>query len=364
MLVLKRGQGSGTSNPVVLYVYVEGSFADGVIDPGFIADVDELTYRVLDPDGLEVTPTTAVDVVADKIRTGTYAPPINIGGTDKVGTWSVEWTAIRTTGVTDPVTATSYFRVIVADEPVPNGYALLSDMRAQGVPDGICDADVVAAVERASRLIERWTRRFFEPRYMVRQHDGKGQGIMVRLADPIIGVEDMEITFSDFRPVARLISREQVRVYNRHMRGLLQPDDRNSPKIEIQKVEDPLFQTPRFPALNRRFTPSQLNVQLTGWFGYTEPDGSPLGCTPPEITRVTMMLAMRDVRPLWGDFKAGRRGTVAGTIQSERTRDQSVTYSSGGARSMGALAPGYFSGDPLIDQVIARYVGPMLMVSV
>jgi hypothetical protein len=236
-------------------------------------------------------------------------------------------------------------------------------MRKNGVPSGFCDDVVIDAIVHASRYIERVTRRFFEPRFLTTQHDGRGEGILLMLEDPIIGIEDLDLTFSDFRPMTRLIDRTDVRVYNRHMRDLLHPDDRDSPKIEVLRVDAGPLMSPLHPPLVRRFTQAQQNVQVRGWFGYTEPDGSPLGITPPMISRLTMMIAMRELRPLWDDFSGGRRGGTTGPLQKEKTRDQDVSYGSGSSNS-GASAAGWITGDPAIDNLLSSFIGPMPMAAV
>lgn len=367
-LALQQGGTSSTTNPTLPFVYVEPQVSERPDDdPGFIADVEALTYRVQFPDGSDLVAEVAVDLVAHRIRVGTYAPPITIGGGDPLGDYTITWKATRTAGVDPEITWTTTFQVIPSTEPLSEGYVLLSEMRKQGVPSGICDADVISAAKRASDLVDLLTGRFFEARYVKFQRDGRGNGTQLMLEDPIIGVEDLEITFSDFRPLARLISRSQVRVYNRHNRPrefgqLLHPDDRDNPKISILRIENPLFNAPRFPPLNRRFQAAQQNVQVTGWFGYTDPDGSPFGRTPDQIKRIVMMLAMKDIRPLWNDFKGSRRGTPAGTLRSEKTRDQNVSYSTG--RDAGAAGAGWITGDPQIDNMLSHYMRPMQLSAV
>ena len=294
------------------------------------------------------------------MRVGTYAPTITIPALGALGSWTVHWRAKRETA--DPwVESVTTVPVLAVGEPIPDGYALVSQLRAEGVPVAFSDAQISEAIERQSRFVEQVCRRFFEPRYLVTQHDGSGRGIQLQFNIPVIGVEDLEVTYSDFRPIARFLGRENVRVYNRHMRGLMEPDDRESPKLAILRIEDALANTPRFPALSRRFTPAQLNIQVAGYWGYTDPDGSPLGRTPAQLSRVVMMLAMRDIRPLWSDFKAGRRGTQGGVVTGERTRDQSVQF---GYQNAGALSAGWITGDPEIDRILSMYIGPMPMAAV
>lgn len=366
-LALHPGDISDPTNPVIPFVYVEPRVGTLPLDDaGFISDVEALTYRVINPDGTDLVPVTPVNLLdapaGDRVRLGTYAPPIDLTG-GQVGFYTVEWVAQRLLSDPFTLTQTTRFQVVPATEVIPNGYALVSNMRKAGVPTGFCNADIAAAVELGSRYVERVTRRFFEPRYLTFQRDGRGEGLSLMLDDPIIGIEDMDLTFTDFRPMTRLIDRTDVRVYNRHMRGLTNPDDRDSPKIEVLRAEMAPLNTPIHPPLVRRFTTAQQNVQLTGWFGYTDPDGSPLGITPVAIRRITMMLAMRELRPLWEDFSGGRRSGAAGKIKREKTRDQDVTYATGSDAS-GASSAGWITGDAEIDNQLSYFVGPMPMVAV
>lgn len=364
MAALNQGATSSPTNPVLPYVYIEPRVAaDPLDDAGHLADVESLTYRVVRVDGTEHTALTAVNLTDSpggaRTSIGTYVPTIVIDGADPVGDYTIEWVAQRLLADTFTLSQTTTFRVVASDETIPNGYALTSDMLAEGLPPKWCSDTprLVSAIEEASRFIERVTRRYFEPRFVTSDYDGRGQGVLIQVDDPIIGVEDVAITFSDFRPLVRLLDRTELRVYNRHMRGLVEPDDRDNPKVEVLRVNSISPQHSSFPPLSRRFTSAQQNVQIKGWFGYTHPDGSPLGVTPGAITRATMMIAMRNIRPLWDDFSGGLSGGTSGPLQQEHTRSQRATFAQG--KNAGSLAAGSLTGDPHIDNILVQFMGPL-----
>ena len=91
------------------------------------------------------------------------------------------------------------------------------------------------------------------------------------------------------------------------------------------------------------------NVTVEGRFGYTEPDGSAEGETPPLIRRACALLVLRWLHPLADErgFDARNRWRVL----EERTRDQSYKLD----RLSGALGP---TGDRALDAIIARYRQP------
>ena len=92
-------------------------------------------------------------------------------------------------------------------------------------------------------------------------------------------------------------------------------------------------------------------MELSGLWGYTEPDGTPEGRTPPAIRRACMLLVLRWLSPL-GDEDAAGDARNRWRIVEERTRDQS--YKLAPVRGSGA-----FTGDPEIDAILARNRRPL-----
>ncbi len=71
-------------------------------------------------------------------------------------------------------------------------------------------------------------------------------------------------------------------------------------------------------------------------------------------------MAMREMPPS-GDADASAAAKIAGKIQAESTRDQSVTYAPTAGLSGRSGAPAWFTGDPEIDQLIGQLRGPLVM---
>jgi hypothetical protein len=219
---------------------------------------------------------------------------------------------------------------------------------------------------RASRYVEEITGRTFSAAYRVHDLDGRG-GSILQVHTPIVGLTSVTFTFTTFTPADLPVSEGDLRVYNRHIRQrLLEPDDRQDPRVEFLRT--PSYRYPRGEILGDvdllsgdvGFAESQQNVKLKGVFGYTDPDETPFGKTPDLIVEATMRLAARYIQPLWKQLGgAGVIAKPAGAISTERTMDQSVSYTNasfGGAA--GNAFTGVFTGDPEIDQILALFMRP------
>src|SRR5262249_55040294 len=161
------------------------------------------------------------------------------------------------------------------------------------------------AIERAGRYVERVTGRWFEPRALTLTLNGRGsRGLL--LDHPIIAIEWIKTE-------AGAVDLESVRVFNRHVtEGLLEPDARNSPRIDLVAPF----------ALGPRWQRGSRNITVRGVFGFTDPDGSAEGETPLLIRRVVQLLVMKDLAKLANvddRFDARERYRLV----SERTREQS-----------------------------------------
>lgn len=400
LMDLVRGQPNSKTNPRVLFAWQSPNVGDsqeiGPPFPGrqlkggfFQPFADPLTFRVLDPTGAEVVAPTAVDPTdpANQLDSPDLAGnggkgriivlPFTISAPSPPGVYTVEVTFIvNPTGgpALDPQTTSYTFRVLDEAQPyVPGAYAQIADMLANGFPvgspaptGGFTFVDAVRALNRATRFVEEITSQFFEPRYLVHDYDGKG-GPGIQTTHPIVGLTDVAFTFTTFTPADLPIMEGDLRVYNRHIRqGLLNPDDRQNPRIEF--LRSPVYRFPRGQILGDTdllsgsvgFPDSQQNVKLRGVFGYTDPDASPFGKTPDLIREVTLRLAARYIEPLWQQLGgAGGKVGFAGPISAERTLDQSVSFANMGSESGAQNAfAGVFTGDPEIDQILALYMAP------
>jgi len=222
-------------------------------------------------------------------------------------------------------------------------YVSISDVRDEGVTvDNASDERIEAIIQLAERYIERVTGRFFEPRPQSLAVDGAG-GRVLRLGHPIIRIDVVAVDAAAASPVP--IDPSSYRVYNRHLtQGLLVPDDRDDPRIELAQGGDV------GAGFEARWPRGVQNVRVAGVFGYTDPDGSPTGETPLLIQYVTKLLVLREL-PLMTDLDGREDAQRRWRLTSERTRDQAYT--------LGALVPlGVFTGDPAIDTILAAYSRP------
>jgi hypothetical protein len=225
-------------------------------------------------------------------------------------------------------------------------YATVADLRAEGVTEAAAsDARLAALIALAGAYIERMTGRFFEPRAQTLRLDGTG-GRVLPLGHPIVSVEAVFVDSSPFSPGDLAVDPSAYRVYNRHLtEGLLLPDDRDNPRIELLGGDEP------FPGVGRLGWPrGQQNIEVRGVFGYTEPDGSPTGRTPELIRHVTKLLVLREL-PRMTDLDRREDALRRWRITSERTRDQAYTLDA--LRLYGA-----FTGDPEIDTILVTFVRP------
>lgn len=376
MVALHPGQTSTKDDrplPAGLFGYQRPSLDGG----GFFVDLFELSYRVVDADGVEVVPPTAVDVDRDSPTTdaltgyhqGLYTPSITVpGGSTSYGEWTIEWTFMVEDG--DPeLTARTSFTVVDPAHPTVDGYAQVQAMYDEGVPVALfAPARVGRALTLASRLFDEYTGRHFAPRLLSVDVDGLG-GPIKQFEEPIVGLSDVRFTFTTFSPADLPIELGNLHIYNRHLRyGLLKPDDRDDPRVEFLRVP-----STRYPRHTIRgdvdmlsgsvgFPRSQQNVRVEGVFGYTDPDGSAFGATPDLVREAVLRIAVTKVQPLWSATSGGGFMGVAGPLQREQTMDQSAHYADATQSGSGAYV-GHFTGDPAVDQIISLYRRPPRLAS-
>ena len=206
-------------------------------------------------------------------------------------------------------------------------YASVADARAEGVTEAqASDARLVALLEEATLLIDRVTGWFFEPRDLTLRLDGRGTPTIEPPAPPI-HLDRLELEGSELS---------------------LEWDD----LVVVGAPVPPRFEGPRLTLRHgRRFSRGEGNVVVEGRFGYTEPDGTSEGRTPPAIRRACLLLVLRNLTQLTDDGAVEARS--AWRIIEERTRDQAVKF--GPAQQSVAT----LTGDPDIDALLAPYCRPM-----
>lgn len=204
-------------------------------------------------------------------------------------------------------------------------YASAIDLRAEGVTVAeASDARLGLLLDEASRLVDRLTGYFFEPRLHSLHLSGR-DAPSIELPVPVIRLD--RLTVGDMEL----------------------PLDAHTLLVVGAPIQ-PGFDSPRLTRRHgRTFPRGHGNVVAEGLWGFTEEDGTPTGRTPPAIRRATMLLALRWMAPLADDasFEARSRWRIL----EERTRDQSYRLD----RSK-ASASANLTGDPEIDALLALYV--------
>lgn len=240
------------------------------------------------------------------------------------------------------------------------GYLTVSDVRLEGyTATMVTDDQVARGIARASNLIDRVTRQWFEPRARTFRLDGN-DGEHLFLEVPVIKIDS--ITHWD-----TTIGLDEIWVPNRHLtQGLLAPDDRANPMITFRDevLSESLHRDPTFPA---RWTKGHGNVVLTGVFGYTDLEamdvptetapGSQIpvtyGTTPEQIKRACLLLTVRYMYPHASG--AGEDARMRARIIGESTRDQSYTLGSAG---VGDNSYG-LTGDIEVDNILMGFMAPV-----
>lgn len=210
----------------------------------------------------------------------------------------------------------------------------------------------------ASQQIEAFTDRQFGAIAKSIKVDGRGSADLL-IDEPICALSLLQILTHAFGSEATIDNQDltDIEIYNRHLRGLSEPDDRDNPKLSFRRLHDHLGVSyretrPLFP--HHIFPHGQQNVVLEGAFGYTEPDGSPVGDVPFMIRRACAMLTSILAAP--AVTTVGTVSASRGPIVEERTRDQAVKYAK--PSSLGGAQPGPFTGDAAIDNLLLPFVKP------
>lgn len=219
------------------------------------------------------------------------------------------------------------------------GYVTVQEVRDEGLTDTVSysDALVNSRISFNSRMIEKFTGRWFEARKMILDLDGYGAWQM-QLDFPIVSVDKVTLLDREFPPTEVFtFDLEDLVVYNRHMTmGLIKPDDREDPKLG-----------------NIYFPKGRQNIRVEGTFGYTDVNGN----TPEEIKRATILMVLRDKEKLASEKRnSSLLSGLAGSVIEEQTDDHSYKLGAP-VRTMGSTA--YYTGDPEIDQLLLGFRRPM-----
>lgn len=303
-----------------------------------------------------------VDLVNDKVADadGHYAAAwtCTVDATTK-GRYQIQWFFTAVSGGPEVVVVRNFDVLPAAATTTGAGtaYALVSDMRDEGIGASVSDARILRVLGMQARYIEKITRRVFRPIYKTSVFDGSG-GRETLFDEPLIALVGVSLG----TPPLTDVDRQNFRVFNRHIaNGMIQPDDRSDPKIEFAHFSDlllgrrgqALVSSPLFgvPWRDHYFPEAVQNVTVRGLWGYTDYDGSPTGMTPELIAHVQKLLALREIPTMAGcdsDERDDRR--FRPRITGETTRDQSYTKQ--------AEADTAFTGDRAIDDILELFMSP------
>jgi len=363
MASIARGDSSSSTNPA-LQIYT------AVGDPPGVIDVFSIGFRVFDIS----TPTkrsSPVQVFPALI--GTFSPldPVNAPPTGHrlgVGHYFAPWAVPANEFIGDhrvefqfKLDALSPYASLSCEFFVMEGtlatvatYCGVSEIRAEGYPSTFVSDDRILELSiLATKYVNKATGRWFTPRTFTSTNpmvlDGRG-GYILNLQIPIIRIDKVEIDYNTtFNPNFDVVDLSALRIYNRHLAGLEEPDDRENPMLAFQRVDK------RYRVLSAclgewGFPHGHQNVRLEGVFGYTDPDGSPFGSTPVLIKKVTCLLVIRELR-LESDSCEKLSDLNRFRIIADKQGKMMV-------RLQELWLKGGFTGDPRIDQILTAYMRP------
>jgi hypothetical protein len=364
MAAIARGQSSDGANPVLeLFTPIRGVLTDAAEVAFQVFDVSDDGRRARPVQVFPSVPNARAPVnsaepwpAGDKLGPGHVVARWSVPADEALGAHELRWFVRSAPGATEQVVNVD-FDVLAADaSSYRSGYALISDLRAEGVSIAeATDARLARLIHLASQYVDRMTGRFFEPRAMTITLDGSG-GRMLLLGHPIIAIRDVTLLVAMPAQVGELpVTPGFFRVYNRHLtQGLLEPDDRENPRLEFFHESD-LLGVHSTPAASLGlgslvWLRGVQNVVVRGLFGFSDPDGSAIGRTPDLIRHVTKLLVLREI-PAMTDTAQREDRQKRWRIVSERTRDQGYNLDP-------LRAQGTFSGDPEVDAILVSFTRP------
>lgn len=353
MASIAPSQSSTCTNPVLdLYTTADGALVDvasleftiseNVTNPG-------TPVQVFPPSG-RATVDLADCPDGHRLGVGHYVAEWDVPDDADVGEHIITW-FFQLTGSSPEQTFTETFSVVLpigaSEESL---YTTLADVRLEGLGVSAASNDRVNRIIRlAGAYIDSYTGRWFVPKTRTFTLDGRGHSVL-HLQHPIISISAVSLDLLPAEGAMTSVDLDELVIYNRHLRqGLLQPDDRNNPKIEFVRADEDIRRAlPRSSLLY--FPHGRQNVTVSGVFGYTEPDGSATGRTPLLIQEAALRLVMRYFEPRVNAAFA----TGVGPLWKEMTREQRAEYATPDRLAI----QGSFFGDPEIDSILAKYRRP------
>lgn len=331
MIHLVRSQVVDASAPAIWWWSVN--------DQGYLADSQAAEWRVYSRASgawAAYTSWAAVDLVATKLGTGRYAASwtVPIDAPYGVYVYAVRWRL----AAADAWTVYGYeFEIhaggVSIEQPT---YAFLADLTAEGISGTA--ARMASCLGHAGKFTDLTTGQRFAPYYLDKFYVNGSGDRDLELGMPIIAVEDVVIVDYeraedwDYDP-------DDIIVFNRHMIGVTDPDDRRDPHLSMAGEDG-------------YFAEGEQNIKIRGIFGYVEPtydvDGTVLVVNrPPSLIRHVNVIMSWKKLPLLGDAERWERDEQH-RITQESTEGQSYTME-------GRIGPKFLSGDTSVDSILYGY---------
>lgn len=359
---LARGETSSTTNPVLQLFSRQGGFLVDIYSGSFV--IEDIRAPGADP--VEKVAATAL-TVADKVSTGCYAIPSGSTAAWNIGTHRVTVSYVLEDGGPTYKQIIDFEILDVIDWPASGAFVSYISSRNAYLDGYVVETTTPQQIHRhtseVSHAIEQWTRRWFEPRFITLRTNG-GPGRTILLDNPIIAVADVTSVWDEDGSYVH--PHTYYKVFNRHLDGFFDVDDRKNPKIEITSTAGLITREARLAAA--AWPSGVQNLEVSGVFGYTDADFDPtdgavlIGHAPVDLSRACGVLMGRQI----SDPGLTNPMTWSpGSVRSYRTRYQSVTFGGGGSSSSGGGGGGgggggdALSGDPLIDAILVKYYRPI-----
>lgn len=359
MFHVVKSQGATVANRA-LPLWCQTTATPNRLNPGKLTDVYAAAFQIFTADGTQIFPSTqgsrqAVDLVDHRVDIGYYAAVWDTSNVSVVvGAYTIRWYVTPDVD-SDEVAFEQDFEVVT--RPFRgNNYCSLASLRDEGVKvTRMSDDRAQALILRASKYVEMFTGRYFYPQPKTLRVDGtNSRGLP--LDEPIVAISGLAVSLvSEFTASDLQVLEDTYRIYNRHLTlGLLNPDDRESPRLEFVHDDDLKGVNYVVPTSGYRLTQliwpkGQQNVRIVGVFGYTEPDGSWCGRTPELIQVATRLLCFRYLANPGTDARDD--SVKRGRLLSEHTKDQGYQLA-----KLSSFA-GY-TEDPEIDSILCAFTRP------
>lgn len=361
MIFLSQGQVLNGAKPLLEIFFQKG---------GFLTDVASLEFQIWKVPGSGAAQQVFPAVAGTKqtVNVGITYPTANAGRLSK-GRYFATWTVgagdqaaheirwfYKVSGSDDESTVSYPFEVLTCPIVAPRGLCSIAMMRADGVgmksaSDYRCHQSII----RATQFIERVCRRWFYPALRSFTMSSSG-GALLLLSAPIVAIESVKVAYDNDFVNAEALDVSSYRVYARHLSEQMvhDTDDRDNPKLE--RIHN-LDQTWRGSAYER-WPVGERHIQITGAFGYTEPDGATGGQTPVLIRDACMRLASKYAltKVSGSASSAAESAPAAGPVKRLRTKQNEVEFSDAAAAT--SAPAGLITGDADLDGILEMFIGP------